>query len=69
MNVFAMHLAQETYFCCDWMHKNLFLQTFEVWTLSEHCNLPGGILYPFDARVKTQSVILFMPIQWEEKPL
>lgn len=51
------------------MHKNLFLQNFEVWELSEHCYLSVGIPYPFDAWVDTKSIILFMPVHWEEKHL
>lgn len=51
------------------MQKNLFLQTFEVWTLSEYCNLPEGIPYPFYAWVDIKSVILFISVEWEEKHL
>lgn len=56
-------------FCCDLLHKNLVLQSFEVWNLPDHYNLSEGILYPFDAWVDTESVILLMPVQWEEKHL
>lgn len=66
-----MHLAQEIYFHIFAMTgcTKICFYRLEVWTLSEHCNLPKRILYPFDAWVDTKSVILFMSIEWEEKNL
>lgn len=59
-----MHLAQEKYFPIFAVIRCCFYSLFKVWILSEHCNLPEGILYTFDIGVDTKSISFFVPIQW-----